>query len=212
MRRVWIFFLMTSPLWAAEPPQAYFSGTDHIDQQIIRLLDRSRQTLDMALFEFSSKPLADALSRAANRGVHVKMVLDPHLAEEKKVLERLEKTPGLSLRFSGSRRGTQGHMHHKFLIIDGETLVTGSYNWTPGAEYVNYENILVEDSPMILRRYEEEFARLWDVGKADGRVSTTKKSGARPSRRSRKGSRTTSGRRPRGTRRSVPIHGLPYNS
>lgn len=168
---------------AAEPPQAYFSGTDHIDQQIIRLLDQSRQTLDMALYEFSSQPLANALERAAGRGVHIRMVLDTHLALERKTLERLAKIPALSVRFIGSRRGRAGHMHHKFLAIDGETLVTGSYNWTPGAEYVNYEDILVEDSTPIITGYEKEFAHLWDAGQPVPTLKLPRPTGKRGKRR-----------------------------
>src|ERR1700749_355359 len=99
---------------ADTPPQAYFSGQDHIDQQIIALMDRSHQSMDMALYEFSSRPLEQALSRAADRGVHIRLVLDPHIAEEKKTVAGLEKIPHLDLRYSGSRSGKKGHMHHKF--------------------------------------------------------------------------------------------------
>ena len=155
--------LGVSTLWS-EPPEAYFSGQDHIDQHIIALMDQSRQSMDMALYEFSSRPLEEALSRAADRGVHIRLVLDPHIAEEKKTVAGLEKIHDLSLRYSGSRRGNKGHMHHKFLVVDGQTMVTGSYNWTPGAEYVNYEDILIENAPTLVMRYQQEFERLWSVG------------------------------------------------
>ena len=35
------------------------------------------------------------------------------------------------------------HMHNKIAIIDDETVITGSYNWTNNARY-NYENVLIE--------------------------------------------------------------------
>jgi phosphatidylserine/phosphatidylglycerophosphate/cardiolipin synthase-like enzyme len=94
------------------------------------------------------------------------------------------------LRYSGSRSGKKGHMHHKFLIVDGETLVTGSYNWTPGAEYVNYEDILIEKDAGILTRYQQEFARLWSVGE-DATLLPVRRSvsGSKPKRAKKKRSR-----------------------
>jgi phosphatidylserine/phosphatidylglycerophosphate/cardiolipin synthase-like enzyme len=172
----------------SEPPEAYFSGQDHIDQHIIALMDQSHQNMDMALYEFSSRPLEQAVSRAADRGVHVRLVLDPHLAEEKKTVAGLEKIQGLSLRYSGSRRGKQGHMHHKFLIVDGKIMVTGSYNWTPGAEYVNYEDILVEKDAGLVLRYQQEFERLWSVGVDAGQL---------PQRRSASGRKPKTSKHPK---------------
>ena len=34
-------------------------------------------------------------------------------------------------------------MHHKFAIIDGKNLITGSFNWTMQAAMGNYENVLI---------------------------------------------------------------------
>nr|XP_005504614.2 mitochondrial cardiolipin hydrolase [Columba livia] len=36
-----------------------------------------------------------------------------------------------------------GYMHHKFAIVDGRTLITGSLNWTTQAIQNNRENVLV---------------------------------------------------------------------
>jgi len=149
---------------ASSPPEAYFSGRDHIDQKLISLIDQSRGQMEMALYEFSSRPLAQALERAGDRGIQMRLVLDPHIAEEKKTVGHLETIHGLTLRYSGSRQGEKGHMHHKFLIVDGQTLVTGSYNWTAGAEYVNYEDILIENDQRVIHGYEQEFEKLWSAG------------------------------------------------
>ncbi|MCM1315456.1 MAG: phospholipase D-like domain-containing protein [Prevotella sp.] len=35
------------------------------------------------------------------------------------------------------------HMHNKIAIIDNETVITGSFNWTNNARF-NYENVLIE--------------------------------------------------------------------
>jgi len=52
-------------------------------------------------------------------------------------------------------------MHHKFMVIDGKIVVTGSYNWSYGAEERNDENLVVISSPDIAKLYEAEFNRIW---------------------------------------------------
>ena len=56
-------------------------------------------------------------------------------------------------------------MHNKFAVFDEVLVVTGSYNWTQGAEHANYENVLFEDSPNVVQAYMRQFADLWASAK-----------------------------------------------
>lgn len=49
--------------------------------------------------------------------------------------------------------------HNKVMVIDGRTLVTGSFNFTKGAEEKNAENLLIIDSPELARLYMEEWEK-----------------------------------------------------
>lgn len=52
-------------------------------------------------------------------------------------------------------------MHNKYLIIDNSILITGSYNLTYGAEYLNDENIVViKDESIIINKYINNFEYL----------------------------------------------------
>jgi cardiolipin hydrolase len=53
------------------------------------------------------------------------------------------------------------HMHHKFAILDGATLLTGSYNWTRGAARDNEENLIVTDEPRLVNPFALTFEHLW---------------------------------------------------
>lgn len=55
------------------------------------------------------------------------------------------------------------HMHHKFAVVDGRRLITGSLNWTLTAIQSNKENILVTEEPDLVLPFITEFKRLWDV-------------------------------------------------
>lgn len=58
---------------------------------------------------------------------------------------------------------TAVHMHHKFAIVDGKKLITGSLNWTVTAVQSNKENIMVTEEPELVRPYRLEFQKLWEA-------------------------------------------------
>lgn len=53
-------------------------------------------------------------------------------------------------------------MHHKFAIVDGRTLITGSLNWTTQAIQNNRENVLVLEDAEYVKPFLEEFERIWE--------------------------------------------------
>ena len=53
-------------------------------------------------------------------------------------------------------------MHDKFLIVDGETVETGSLNYSAAAESKNAESVVVLHNSAVAERYGQEWMRLWD--------------------------------------------------
>ncbi len=146
------FFVLSRPVCGAT--QAFFTSKESVEVEIFRLIEKSRSSIDMALFELKSPKLVGALKRALGRGVHVRLLLDTsHRGEDLSAGE---------VRWLGGKsiRG-RGVMHHKFVLFDKEKVVTGSFNWTPGAEYANYENALVIDDSKTVNAFSEEFETLW---------------------------------------------------
>ena len=54
------------------------------------------------------------------------------------------------------------HFHHKFAVLDGHTLINGSYNWTRGADRNNRENFMRTGDPVLVQAYRKAFDALWD--------------------------------------------------
>ena len=52
-------------------------------------------------------------------------------------------------------------MHDKFIVVDGQLVETGSFNFTSSAESRNAENVLVLHDPVVAQRYGQEWGRLW---------------------------------------------------
>jgi phosphatidylserine/phosphatidylglycerophosphate/cardiolipin synthase-like enzyme len=62
-------------------------------------------------------------------------------------------------------------MHHKYMIIDGRVLVSGSYNLSDNAEHNTMENIVIYDAqafPELVAAFEENFEQLWITGEEEG--------------------------------------------
>jgi phosphatidylserine/phosphatidylglycerophosphate/cardiolipin synthase-like enzyme len=58
-----------------------------------------------------------------------------------------------------------GSLHHKFVVVDGTTVETGSFNFTKGAAERNAENVIVlRDAPDIAGQYAREWQKLWNEG------------------------------------------------
>ncbi len=56
-------------------------------------------------------------------------------------------------------------MHNKFLVIDGHTVETGSFNYSANAEKRNAENVIViRNNANLAKRYLENWQKLWNEG------------------------------------------------
>jgi phosphatidylserine/phosphatidylglycerophosphate/cardiolipin synthase-like enzyme len=137
--------------------EAYFSPGEDCPRAIARLLTTSSKSADICVFTITDDRLAEAILDAHRRGVAVRIISDDAKAEDEgSDVGRFEQS-GIPTRVDRSPY----HMHHKFAILDGETLLTGSYNWTRGAARDNEENLIVTTDPRLVSSFEGTFARLW---------------------------------------------------
>lgn len=138
--------------------EAYFSPGEECVSAIRRLLANTRRAADICVFTITDDRLADAVLDAHRRRVAVRVITDDAKSEDLgSDVERFERA-GIPVRVDRS----EFHMHHKFAIIDGGILLTGSYNWTRGAARDNEENLIVTDEPKLISRFVTAFERLWD--------------------------------------------------
>ena len=134
----------------------------------------------MALFVFSAQQLADELQERVQAGVDVRLVADPGFAsrsfsevldllgvalpDQNCKLERNNQPYEQPLRGVGTPRLARGDkLHHKFAVIDNQTVITGSFNWSPSAAHTNDETLLAIHSPQLAKHFTREMNRLWDT-------------------------------------------------
>ncbi|BAT71926.1 phospholipase D/Transphosphatidylase [Thermosulfidibacter takaii ABI70S6] len=156
--------LSFSLAWTQEV-RVFFSPNGGCTDAVIYEIDKAKQTIDVAMYAFTSRPIAQALVRAFKRGVRVRVVMDKKFAQGSRYAKyEYLKRKGIPVKLVSpppGPRGRVGLMHHKFAVIDGKVLLTGSFNWTASAEKLNYENLLVFYSQRIAALYEKEFKKFW---------------------------------------------------
>src|SRR5437016_2560966 len=147
------------------PVQARFSPDGGIEQSIVSLVQSAKIEIVMAAYSFTNMTVANALVTALKKGIKVSIVMDKsetHGAQAKihDILERA----GAKIRLSHPHGGI---MHDKYLVIDGQTVEWGSYNYTNRAEHSNFENATVLSDPDVAEAYEKNFEHIWNFAVAE---------------------------------------------
>jgi phosphohistidine phosphatase SixA len=152
---------------ASSPPagaEVVFSRETSVAGFLDSLLAQTQASIEAALHQLSNPKLVRALTEASHRGVQVRLLLDrTKFGETVSAVPDLCKD-GLSIRLLKGRLGSSSRMHHKFALLDHQTVVTGSYNWTVGSDEQNYENLILLRGPAEVVAYRREFRALWHQG------------------------------------------------
>jgi phosphatidylserine/phosphatidylglycerophosphate/cardiolipin synthase-like enzyme len=145
---------------APQPPtnaEVYFSPGSACADRLIGLLTGLQHAADLCNFTITDNRISRAILAAHQRGIRIRIVSDDWKATDLgSDIEHLERA-GIPVALDSS----PAHMHHKFALFDSRLVATGSYNWTRSAAQENQENLVVTDHPELLKRFSQEFERLW---------------------------------------------------
>ncbi|MBD1217429.1 MAG: DUF655 domain-containing protein [Aphanizomenon flos-aquae Clear-A1] len=162
-----------SPISPTEP------WVDSANGLISKTLSASKKTVDLALFVFSDQQLANILEERHDQNVQVRALIEPQFAY-RSYSEALDmmgfalsenckyevdnhpwknpiSTVGVPILAKGDL------LHHKFAVIDNQTVITGSHNWSEAANNGNDEILVVIENPTVAAHYQREFDRLYST-------------------------------------------------
>jgi phosphatidylserine/phosphatidylglycerophosphate/cardiolipin synthase-like enzyme len=136
-----------------------FSSDQSIQEALLKEIESTQSTIDLAVREITSQNLAQALVRAKGRGVTVRVITDSKQAKMKssKITSLIQE--GISVKVLKGK--DYGVMNHRFVIFDGKKAVTGSFDWSEASGKWNDENILILSETEVVLSYQKEFERLW---------------------------------------------------
>jgi hypothetical protein len=105
---------------------------------------------------FTNKELLSYLTEKVISGVKVQVLISDDIINNRLSFEKFIYAGGQLIVSSGSR-----FLHEKFALFDEKILIMGSYNWTYGAEYNNYESVIISDNELLIKSYTIRFRNLW---------------------------------------------------
>lgn len=117
----------------------------------------AKQSLDVCVYTISSSVLCNIILDVHETGVLVRIIVDDESDNFTGSMIQKLRENGIQLRTDKS----SFLMHHKFVIIDQEVLINGSFNWTRSAITANNENVLITNQPNLVKPYKGEFDKLW---------------------------------------------------
>lgn len=148
----------------AEPSiQVGFSPEGSARQLVLKTIGNATHSIRMLAYAFQAQDIMQALVDAKKRGVDIRVVVDKKRNQggASKTAMQFVMCNGIEL-----RTNDHFHLHHdKTIIVDDNTVETGSFNFAQSAETANSENVVViRGIPSVTRQYLMHWQSRWERG------------------------------------------------
>ena len=135
---------------------------DRIHETIIAELQKAKQSVYIAVAWFTDREIFQTLCELAGRGVSVNLLISSdgtNFRADGLKFDELKQFGGNVGIVGGEKKN---FMHNKFCVIDGQTVITGSFNWSYKARQ-NHENITIStEAELLAKQFMAEFRQLRD--------------------------------------------------
>ncbi|MCW2473376.1 MULTISPECIES: phospholipase D family protein [unclassified Symbiopectobacterium] len=149
---------------ASASVQVGFSPEGSARALVLEVINNASKSIDLIGYAFQSPDIVHALVAAQKRGVEVRCVIDYKRNQNKTSRSVIEYARENNVQVRLSKH--YPIQHDKTMIIDGNTVETGSFNFARSAEFENSENVLIiRDEPAIVAAYQSHFTSRWNLGK-----------------------------------------------
>ena len=125
------------------------------DRLLADAFDEARHQIDAALYDLNLWTIRNALIRAHDRGVIVRIVVEEDSTNRQEIQELI--SAGIPVVSDQA----EGLMHNKFMIIDQSEVWTGSMNMTVNGAYRHLNNLIRIRSTLVAENYTVEFEEMF---------------------------------------------------
>ena len=137
--------------------QVLFAPADGVGGRIAELVNSATHSVRFMAFSFTHNTIGEAVLNRARAGVDVAGIF-----ETRGSLTEFSNLSAMFCEEVAVRQDTNPRaFHHKVFIIDDETVILGSFNFSLSADRTNDENVLVIHDAEIAAAYLDEFNRRW---------------------------------------------------
>lgn len=149
-----VFLLVFSSSFASS--EIYFLPKEAKESRdkIISIIDNSKSSIDLAMYNLSYKKLINSLIDASKRGINVKIYLDKSKFKKSDKINKLLEKSGIEYKILDKKN------HLKLLLIDKKIAVFGTANWTKESFGDNYELIFMTSKKSDIKKIKDIFSSL----------------------------------------------------
>jgi len=151
----------------------FFSPADNLERLDLEQLNRAQRTIDIAMYAFTDKYIADQLVAQARRGVRIRVYRDRSQFDDEQQKAGRHDSPSTTEIFRGQSniqlrvKGSRELMHLKAYLVDGTLLRDGSANWSPSGLKRQDNNARFSTDPAQIKVFRQVFEQMWS--RADNR-------------------------------------------
>ena len=138
----------------------YFSPVDNVMDKLVAYVQGAQKSIRFMIFTYTDTNLANAMIARNQAGVDTEGVIEDRGASEGAMV------PLFCAKVPVKVDGNKYTMHHKVIVIDESTVITGSFNFTKSADQENDDNLLVIHNADLAKLYLQEFDHVWGLGKS----------------------------------------------
>ncbi|MBC6478531.1 MAG: hypothetical protein GDA56_12870 [Hormoscilla sp. GM7CHS1pb] len=143
------------------PVTVLFGSEDNVADALIAEIGKAQKSIKFMAFSFTDDGMGKAMMARANQRVKLEGIFETRGSETKYSELPGFFCEGISVRQDGNSRT----FHHKVIVLDKKTVITGSFNFSNNANKSNDENVVIVENPQIASLYLQEFDRRWQEGK-----------------------------------------------
>jgi phosphatidylserine/phosphatidylglycerophosphate/cardiolipin synthase-like enzyme len=143
-----------------EKENVFFSPEDDTFSRFMEILSSARKEVLMGIYAFSDYRIAHFLKILSAHGVRILVFADSDWNTNNPYSQTKELERYTLVRYDLLEPGL---MHEKFVVVDSETVLFGTYNFTASAETKNDEYYIVSRNKETVRSYRERFFELWNA-------------------------------------------------
>lgn len=124
------------------------------EKLLVDTINGTKQNLLIQAYSFTSPPIAEAVVKAHQRGVDVRVIVDKSQVSEKYTSATFLKNSGIPVVID-SRPAIA---HNKVMVFDQQAVFTGSFNFTRSAQARNTENgIVIRGDAAVVKSYTDNW-------------------------------------------------------
>jgi phosphatidylserine/phosphatidylglycerophosphate/cardiolipin synthase-like enzyme len=143
----------------AEAPVANeicFSPSGPCEAKLGKFIRSAKKSVDVAIFDINLPSVVESLIDLSSR-IPVRVLVERRNSKNNHSGVPKLLRAGVKVRYGRQK----GIMHHKFVLVDGTRMETGSFNFTNGAANKNQENQIYLEDPRLVSPFVKQFEMMW---------------------------------------------------